>query len=65
MQPLDDLLPQLLVDDVDQPAALDHQVVQLEQVQHGLGHDRQSVNRRPCNKRTAFVTHTAKIIILK
>ena len=35
---LDDLLPLLLVDDLHQAALLTHQVIQLKQVQHTLGH---------------------------
>lgn len=46
MQTFDDLLPELLVDDVNQTTSLDNQVVQLVQVQHRLGHDGQSVDRR-------------------
>ena len=46
MQTLDDLLPQLFVDDVDQSSPGDDQVVQLVQVQHLLGHDGQSVDWR-------------------
>lgn len=48
MQPLDDLLPQLLVDNIHQAAAGYHQIVQLVQVQHRLGHDRQPIDRRAC-----------------
>lgn len=45
MQSLDDLLPQFLVDDVDEAATGDDQIVQFVQVQHRLGHDRQAVDR--------------------
>lgn len=48
MQPLDDLLPQLLVDDIHEATTRDDQVVQLVQVQHGLGHDRQAIDRSSC-----------------
>lgn len=48
LEALDDLLPQLLVDDVDEAAARHHQVVQLVQVQDLLGHDGQAVDGRPC-----------------
>lgn len=44
MQTLYDLLPQFFVDDVDQSPSGDDQVVQLVQVEHLLGHDRQSVD---------------------
>ena len=47
VQALDDLLPEFLVDDVDQAAARNHQIVELVQVQHLLGHDRQPRDRRP------------------
>jgi hypothetical protein len=44
-EPLDDLLPLLLVDDLHEAAPRHHQVVQLVQVQHLLSHDRQPVDR--------------------
>lgn len=34
LQPFDDLLPEFLVDDIDETAACDDQIVQLVQVQH-------------------------------
>lgn len=46
MQPLNYLLPQLLVDDIDEAATCDDQVVQLVQVQHGFGHDRKTIDGR-------------------
>lgn len=51
MQPLNYLLPQLLVYDIDQAPTCDDQVVQLVQVQHGLGHDRQAIDGRTWNRR--------------
>ena len=48
VQALDDLLPQFLVDDVDESTASHHQVVQLVQIQHLFGHDRQTSNWRAC-----------------
>lgn len=44
MQPLNDLLPQLLVNDIDEASTGDDQVVQLVQVQHRFRHDRQPVD---------------------
>lgn len=41
---LDDFLPELLVDYLDETASLDHQVVELVQIQHGLGHDGQTID---------------------
>ena len=49
----DDLLPLLLVDHLHQAALLHHQVVQLEQVQHVLGHHWQSVDR--CSYQLVFM----------
>lgn len=47
VEALYDLLPQLLVDDVDESTAGDDQVVQFVQVQHLFGHNRQTSNRSP------------------
>lgn len=43
-----DLPPDLLVDDLHQASLLRHQLVQLVQVQHLLGHDGNAVDRSPC-----------------
>ena len=43
-EPLDDLLPLLLVDDLHQAAPGAHQVVQLVQVENLLGHDGKTVD---------------------
>ena len=51
MQSFDDLLPQLLVDDVNQSAASHHQIVEFVEVEHLFGHDRQSGDRRACNQK--------------
>lgn len=45
VQPLDDLLPQLLVDNIHQAAAGYHQIVQLVEIQHRFGHYRQPIDR--------------------
>lgn len=50
MQSLDDLLPQLLVDDVHQTTARDYQVVQFVQVQHGFGHYRKAIDGSAWNE---------------
>lgn len=46
VEALDDLLPEFLVDDVDESSSGNDQIVQLVEVEHRLGHDRQSVDRR-------------------
>ena len=43
-EPLDDLLPLLLVDDLHQAAPGAHQVIQLVEVEDLLGHDGKTVN---------------------
>lgn len=43
-----DLPPDLLVDDLHQASLFRHQLVQLVQVQHLLGHDGNAVDRSPC-----------------
>lgn len=44
MQSLDDFLPQLLVDDVYETSTGNDQIVQLVQIQHGFGHNWQTIN---------------------
>ena len=51
MKSFDDLLPQFLVDDVNEASTGHHQVVQLVEIQHLFGH-----NRQPCNRRTYIST---------
>lgn len=48
LQPFDDLLPQFFVDHVDESAARNHQIVQLVQIQHRLGHNGQPIDGRTC-----------------
>lgn len=48
-QAADDLLPQLLGNDRDDPAPLHDQFVKGVQVQHALGHDGQTADRRSCS----------------
>ena len=44
-EPLDNLLPLLLVDDLHKASSGTHQIVQLVQVENLLGHDGKTVNR--------------------
>lgn len=55
MQALDDLLPQLLVDDIHQSAAGYYQIVQLIEIQHRFGHYGQPIDRRSCNRYTRYI----------
>ena len=43
-EPLDDLLPLLLIDDLHQASSGAHQIVQLIQVENLLGHDGKTVD---------------------
>lgn len=44
MKALDDLLPELLVDDIDESAARHHQQVELVEIQHRFGHDWKTID---------------------
>ena len=46
VEALGDLAPQLLVDDLDEAALGHHELVELEQVEHVLGHDGYAVDGR-------------------
>lgn len=64
VQPFNYLLPQLLVYDVDETAARDHQIVQLVKIQHRFGHDRKSIDRRSWKSKRADDLVDIQVIVL-
>jgi len=53
METLDDFLPKFLIDYLDQSTTRDYQVVQFEEIQHGLCHDGQTVDGSSCKVKSA------------